>query len=133
MGGMKPLLPRNAAASLLCSAESAEFPSFDQTVFWMPWVPIDFSFSAMAARSDQNPARWRRPFIAWLEGIESGWAIPLLLAGFVAIWMVFLTVAYLGGGLHPDTLETWTLGRSFAWGNPKHPPLMGWVARIWTT
>ena len=87
----------------------------------------------MAARSDQNPARWRRPFIAWLEGIEAGWAIPLLLAGFVAIWMVFLTVAYLGGGLHPDTLETWTLGRSFAWGNPKHPPLMGWVARIWTT
>jgi 4-amino-4-deoxy-L-arabinose transferase-like glycosyltransferase len=57
----------------------------------------------------------------------------MLLIGFVAIWMAFLKIAYLGGGLHPDTLETWTLGRSFEWGNPKHPPLMGWVARAWTS
>jgi len=35
--------------------------------------------------------------------------------------------------LHPDTLETWSLGRHFEWGNPKHPPLMGWVARAWTS
>jgi 4-amino-4-deoxy-L-arabinose transferase-like glycosyltransferase len=87
----------------------------------------------MAARSDKNPARWRCPFMAWLDGIELGWAVPLLLAGFVAVWMLFLTVAYLGGGLHPDTLETWTRGRGFQWGNPKHPPLMGWVARTWTS
>jgi len=32
----------------------------------------------------------------------------MLLIGFVAIWMAFLKIAYLGGGLHPDTLETWT-------------------------
>lgn len=42
-------------------------------------------------------------------------------------------IAYLGADLHPDVLETWSLGRHFAWGNPKHPPLMGWVARLWTS
>jgi hypothetical protein len=96
-------------------------------------LPLDFSFSAMAPRVDEAPARWRRPFLKWLDGIETGWAVPLLLVGFVLVWMAFLTVAYSGGGLHPDTLETWTLGRSLEWGNPKHPPLMGWVARAWTS
>src|SRR5258706_567767 len=33
----------------------------------------------MAARSDNSPARWRRPFLSWLDGVEAGWAIPLLL------------------------------------------------------
>ena len=87
----------------------------------------------MAARSDQAPKAWRRPFLRWLDGIEPGWAVPSLLLGFVAIWMAFLSIAYLSGGLHPDTLETWTLGRNFEWGNPKHPPLMGWIARAWTS
>jgi 4-amino-4-deoxy-L-arabinose transferase-like glycosyltransferase len=47
--------------------------------------------------------------------------------------MAYLVIAYLGSDLHPDTLETWTLGRTFEWGNPKHPPLMGWMAGLWTT
>jgi 4-amino-4-deoxy-L-arabinose transferase-like glycosyltransferase len=68
-----------------------------------------------------------------MDGIEAGWAIPLLLIGFVAIWQAFLSIAYLGGDLHPDVLETWTLGRSIEWGYSKHPPLMGWVARAWTS
>jgi 4-amino-4-deoxy-L-arabinose transferase-like glycosyltransferase len=96
-------------------------------------LPIDFAFSAMAARSDVSPARWRRPFLSWLDGIEAGWAIPLLLIGFTAVWLAFLAIAYLGGDLHPDVLETWTLGRTFEWGCSKHPPLMGWVARAWTS
>jgi 4-amino-4-deoxy-L-arabinose transferase-like glycosyltransferase len=86
----------------------------------------------MAARSDKAPAPWRRPFMRWLDGTEPGWAVPMLLLGFVTSWMAFLKVAYLSGGLHPDTLEAWTLGRSFDWGYPKHPPLMGWIARGWT-
>ncbi|NEV01618.1 glycosyltransferase family 39 protein [Bradyrhizobium uaiense] len=86
----------------------------------------------MAAASEKVPARWRRPFIAWLEGIETGWSIPLLLTLFVAIWTAYLVIAYLGAGLHPDVLETWTLGRQLAWGYPKHPPLMGWITRGWT-
>jgi hypothetical protein len=87
----------------------------------------------MAARSDTSPARWRSPFLSWLDGIEPGWSIPLLLVIFVAVWMAFLVIAYLCGDLHPDVLETWTLGRTFDWGNSKHPPLMGWVARAWTS
>ncbi|MCK1541377.1 glycosyltransferase family 39 protein [Bradyrhizobium sp. 179] len=87
----------------------------------------------MAERSDRAPARWRRPFLHWLDGVELGWAVPLLIACFVAIWTLYLAIAYAGGGLHPDTLEAWTLGRHFAWGYHKHPPLMGWVAALWTS
>jgi len=89
-------------------------------------------FEAMAESSDAAPARWRRPFLAWLDGIEKGWGIPVLIVGFAAIWLLFLTIAYLSGDLHPDVLETWSVGRTFAWGNAKHPPLMGWVAHAWT-
>jgi hypothetical protein len=94
---------------------------------------MDLAFSEMAARSGISPARWRRPFLIWMDGIEAGWAIPLLLIGFIAVWLAYLAIAYLGGDLHPDVLETWTLGRTIEWGYSKHPPLMGWVARAWTT
>ena len=83
------------------------------------------AFSEMAARSEIFPARWRKPFLIWMDGIEAGWAIPLLLIGFVAVWMAFLVVAYLGGDLHPDVSETWTLGRSIEWGYAKASPLDG--------
>jgi hypothetical protein len=43
-------------------------------------VPIDFAFQAMAERSDRAPARWRRPLLRWLDGVEAGWAVPLLIA-----------------------------------------------------
>src|SRR3979490_3226515 len=94
---------------------------------------IFFAFSAMASRSDVAPARWRKPFWSWVDGVEAGWAIPLLLIGFIAVWLAFLVIAYIGGDLHSDVLETWTLGRSLEWGYSKHPPLMGWVARAWTS
>lgn len=87
----------------------------------------------MAARSDAAPARWRRPFFRWLDGIEKGWGIPLLIVAFCAIWLLFLIIAYQGADLHADTLETWSIGREFAWGNAKHPPLMGWIAWLWST
>src|ERR1700730_4998612 len=87
----------------------------------------------MAARSDISPAPWRKPFLRWLDGVEPGWAIPSLLIGFVAVWMAFLTIAYFCGDLHADVLETWTLGRTLERGSSKHPPLMAWVARAWTS
>jgi 4-amino-4-deoxy-L-arabinose transferase-like glycosyltransferase len=93
----------------------------------------DLTFSDMAARSELNPARWRLRFLPLLDGIEAGWAIPLPLPGFVAVWMAYLVIAYLVGDLHFDVLEAWTSGRSFAWGSSKHPPLMGWVARARTS
>src|SRR6267378_1349858 len=94
---------------------------------------MDLAFSTMAARSEVSPARWRWPFLSWMDGIEEGWAIPLLLFGFVAVWLAFLVIAYVGGDLHSDVLETWTFGRSIEWGYSKHPPLMGWVTRAWTS
>ncbi len=96
-------------------------------------MPVDFALQALASRSDGAPPRWRLWFWRWLDGVEAGWAIPLLLIGFVVIWTLYLMVAYAGGGLHPDTLEAWSLGRHFAWGYHKHPPLMGWVAAAWTS
>jgi hypothetical protein len=72
---------------------------------------MDFAFSAMAARSDISPARWRRPFLSWLDGIEAGWAVPLLLVGFVAVWMAYLVIAYLWAIC---TLMFWRRGRSDA-------------------
>src|SRR5882762_4797889 len=94
---------------------------------------MDLAFSTMAARSEVSPARWRWPFLSWMDGIEEGWAIPLLLFGFVAVWFLFLVIAYLGGDLHSDVLETWSFGRSIERGYSKHPPLMGWVAHAWTS
>ena len=89
-------------------------------------------FAEMAARSADSPARWRRPFLRLLDGVEKGWAIPAIIIAFAAIWLVFFIVAYLSNDLHQDVMETWLFGREFAWGSHKHPPLMGWVAALWT-
>ncbi len=94
---------------------------------------MSLAYPALTARPEFSLARWRRLFLVWMDGIEAGWAVPLLLAGFVGVWFVYLVVAYANGDLHPDVLETWTLGRSIEWGYAKHPPLMGWTARAWTT
>ena len=67
----------------------------------------------------------------WLDGVEEGWGIPILLAIFVLLWTVFLGIAYANGDLHPDVLEAWTIGRTPDWGGAKHPPLMGWITHIW--
>ena len=91
------------------------------------------SMASRAARSEVSPARWRKPFLDWMDSVETGWGIPLLLIGFVIVWLAFLMIAYVGGDLHSDVLETWTLGRSIEWGYSKHPPLMGWIARAWTS
>jgi 4-amino-4-deoxy-L-arabinose transferase-like glycosyltransferase len=88
---------------------------------------------ATIARARISSADWRPTIQIWMDGVEAGWAVPLLLVGFVAVWQAFLSIAYFGGDLHPDVLETWTFGRSLDWGYPKHPPLMGWVARAWTS
>jgi hypothetical protein len=116
--------PRIPALKFLLAASVAHHQSY-------PRLTLNL-FEAMAKRSDGAPARWRQPFHTWLDAIEKGWGIPVLIAGFAATWMVFLTIAYLGSDLHPDVLETWSVGRVFAWGNAKHPPLMGWVAHAWT-
>lgn len=90
------------------------------------------SNAALPYPSDRCGVAWRRHIMLWLDGIEPGWAIPAFLVGFVVIWTVTLVLAYWNAGLHPDVLETWSVGRDWAWGNAKHPPLMGWVVHGWT-
>ena len=87
---------------------------------------------AISYPSDRYATAWRRNIMLWLDGVEPGWAIPAFLVGFVAIWTLTLVLAYWNAGLHPDVLETWSVGRDWAWGNAKHPPLMGWVVHGWT-
>jgi len=85
-----------------------------------------------AAPSAIMSTRWQQPFLAWLDGVEAGWAIPVLLIAFAVSWATYFILAYAGIGLSFDVLETWTLGRHFDWGGSKHPPLMGWTTGLWT-
>ncbi|CCE08220.1 conserved membrane hypothetical protein [Bradyrhizobium sp. STM 3843] len=95
--------------------------------------------SAIVVRSEyghrawSSGTTWRGAFLLWIDGVEEGWGIPLLIAGLVALSMAYFAVAYIQGDLHQDVIETWSLGRSFEWGSSKHPPLMAWAARAWTT
>lgn len=93
---------------------------------------MSFAFVRSTA-FDINPAHWQQPSPSRVGESDAGSAIPLLILGFVCIWQAFLAIAYVGGDLHPDVLETWTLGRNIEWGYAKHPPLMGWIARAWTS
>ncbi|UFZ01761.1 glycosyltransferase family 39 protein [Bradyrhizobium ontarionense] len=94
---------------------------------------MSLALPAIAIETTGSVARWRRGIASWIDAVEDGWAVPALIAGFVAAWMAYLSIAYVGGDLHQDVIETWSLGRSFDWGSSKHPPLMGWAARAWTT
>ena len=94
---------------------------------------MSLALPAFAIETNDLVARWRRALGVWIDAVEDSWAVPLLIAGFVAFWMAYFSIAYVGGDLHQDVIETWSLGRSFDWGSAKHPPLMGWAARAWTT
>ena len=73
----------------------------------------------------------RTLLVRWLDKIETGWSIPVFLIGFVGLAALGFSVAYVHG-MHMDILEAWAVGRTFDWGFWKHPPLMGWVAHLWT-
>lgn len=94
---------------------------------------MSLALPAIAIETNDLVARWRRTLGIWIDAVEDGWAVPVLIAGFVAFWMAYFSIAYVDGDLHQDVIETWSLGRSFDWGSTKHPPLMGWAARAWTT
>src|SRR5579862_1032397 len=111
--GNERVLPRS------CLARRCQASLYDEC------VAMCAGFSITVTGPEAFQVRWRIPLERWMDGIEEGWAIPLLLLGFVAIWQVYFSIAYAGGDLHPDVLETWTLGRSLEWGYSKHPPLMG--------
>ena len=129
-----PSAPARSGSTLDCRrSEAAPLPLCScQHLLQGLYRTYDHWLSAAAEQSDRSPAAWRRPLLRWLDAVEGGWGVPLLLACFALVWTAYLTVAYSGAGLHPDTLETWSFGRHFAWGYFKHPPLMGWVAGAWS-
>jgi 4-amino-4-deoxy-L-arabinose transferase-like glycosyltransferase len=49
----------------------------------------------------------------------------------IVLWTVFFTIATAGQDPHGDSLEAYAWGRQLAFGYGKHPPLSGWVARLW--
>ncbi|GLH81622.1 membrane protein [Bradyrhizobium sp. SSBR45G] len=94
---------------------------------------MSLALPALVIEANSCVGRWRKTLMVWIDAVEDGWVVPALIAGFVAVWMIYFSLAYMGGDLHQDVIETWSLGRSFDWGSTKHPPLMGWAARAWTT
>jgi hypothetical protein len=70
----------------------------------------------LAALSD--PARRERAVIA-------------VLVGYVALWTLYGALAKAGQDIHADMSEQFALGREWALGYPKHPPLAMVVVRAW--
>ena len=79
-----------------------------------------------------RPSTLARAVSEWMDGIDAGWAIPLLLIGLIPVGLILLTIAYFNSDLSPDTLEAWSSGRSLELGYAKIPPLAAWVAHGWT-
>ena len=66
--------------------------------------------------------------------LGASWSSRLVLALVVLHvlgWTVILTIARAGGALNSDSTEAYAWGRLWLWGYGKHPPLTGWVARLW--
>jgi hypothetical protein len=51
------------------------------------------AFPVAALRADLSPPRWRSWLLNWMDGVDAGWAVQLLLSGFVAVWFAFLVIA----------------------------------------
>jgi 4-amino-4-deoxy-L-arabinose transferase-like glycosyltransferase len=66
-----------------------------------------------------------------LERRHSGWSVGLLAAWHVVAWTLILTIAKRAQELDVDSTEAYAWGTQVLWGYGKHPPLAGWVARIW--
>lgn len=57
--------------------------------------------------------------------------LAMLLGLYVFVWMAAQLVSHTNFDPYGDMLENFIWGQTFAWGNPKHPPLLGWVTGIW--
>jgi 4-amino-4-deoxy-L-arabinose transferase-like glycosyltransferase len=66
-----------------------------------------------------------------LERQRSGLAVGFLIACHVVAWTAVLTIAKRGQELHGDSTEAYAWGTRLLWGYGKHPPLTGWIARLW--
>ena len=79
---------------------------------------------------------WHGRAGAWLVKLaldrDAAWLIVLsLIAIHVIAWTIILTVAKRDEGPNSDSLEAYGWSRLLLWGYGKHPPMTGWLARIW--
>ena len=85
-----------------------------------PYVPIHRIFSPLASLTDALAQR-------------NVWAAISVLAAFVTIWTLYAAVTTAGQDVHFDMTEIIAWSREGAFGYPKHPPLIAWIARAWFT
>ena len=57
--------------------------------------------------------------------------ILVLLAGFVAIWAVYLTITEAPGAIKHDMAEAYAWGQEFQLGYNQHPPFWAWICGLW--
>jgi 4-amino-4-deoxy-L-arabinose transferase-like glycosyltransferase len=57
--------------------------------------------------------------------------VALLLIGYVLVWTLYAALANAGSSISPDMGEALAWSRDLAFGYPKHPPLMAWIAGLW--
>ena len=55
----------------------------------------------------------------------------MLLAGFVAIWTVYLTITEAPGAIKHDMAEAYAWGQEFQLGYNQHPPFWAWICGLW--
>ncbi len=66
--------------------------------------------------------------------LHPGLGTPLLLGivlGNALLWVAVLTILKFAQVLHSDSTEAFAWGQTLAWGSGKHPPMAGWVTRVW--
>ncbi len=67
----------------------------------------------------------------WMDATFNQASLWLLLLAYVLVWTAGLSVANTNLGPSGDMLENFVWGQTFAWGQLKHPPLVGWVTGFW--
>src|SRR5580704_15118541 len=78
-----------------------------------------------------NPDRAVSPDSRRNGWLGDGWVVVVLF-GFLALWLVFHTVALAPVDLRDDTSEAALWAQSFAFGY-KHPPMTAWLFALWFT
>jgi 4-amino-4-deoxy-L-arabinose transferase-like glycosyltransferase len=79
--------------------------------------------------------RWKRAEVrlvaAALDPRRSAYLVLAVICLHVVSWTIILTIARAGEALNSDSTEAYAWGRLWLWGYGKHPPMAGWIARIW--
>src|ERR1700741_3685849 len=75
--------------------------------------------------------RLERLFDALTDPARCERTMALFLAGYVAIWSLYATIAKSSQDIHTDMGEIVAWAHDAGLGTPKHPPLAAWLVRAW--